>query len=228
MANIKITNGIGGSFPAQTVLLAFDMLNIKTSTGSQRTYPVKHSIVSLDIVSEHGKSVVFDMKLNDGSHFRAEGDKKTVHHLMKFVGAAPVASQKIQEKSKAQVNRDSTIAGIIALVVISFVLYKCSGDSAPSAPKPLTDDSARPIGATLCEHRVKGMLKSPSTADFPFVSGAAIISMDRQSITYTSYVDSQNGFGATIRTHFLCELNLTGSNPDDVHAWGVKDVAFLR
>lgn len=128
MANITITNGIKGTFPAQKAMLAFDLLTITTSTGSKKSYPIKNSIVSLDIVSEHGKKVIVDITLIDGAHFRGETDKKTVHHLTKFVGASPSEASKVVERTKEQSSRDNIIGGVIAGLIIVFLLYNCSGD----------------------------------------------------------------------------------------------------
>lgn len=52
---------------------------------------------------------------------------------------------------------------------------------------------------------VKRKLKSPSTADFQPIFQAKV---KRENNTYTinSYVDSQNGFGATIRSNYIVKL----------------------
>lgn len=60
------------------------------------------------------------------------------------------------------------------------------------------------IGAwIMMQDFVKARLKSPSTADFPF-GGAQRHVHDLKDGRYKviSYVDSQNGFGAMVRTHF--------------------------
>lgn len=57
------------------------------------------------------------------------------------------------------------------------------------------------------EENVKAILKSPSTAKFPgsFLSPYEdwSFSKDGNKFTVSSYVDSQNGFGATIRSDFI-------------------------
>lgn len=50
---------------------------------------------------------------------------------------------------------------------------------------------------------VKSLLKSPSTAKFGDYK-ATIITDNK--INIVSYVDSQNGFGAMIRTYFQCDV----------------------
>lgn len=54
---------------------------------------------------------------------------------------------------------------------------------------------------TRCEEALKSVLKSPSTAKFAGVGDWSIWKQDGQTIV-KSYVDAQNGFGATIRSEF--------------------------
>ncbi len=57
----------------------------------------------------------------------------------------------------------------------------------------------------LAKDYVKRSLKSPASADFPWYDDSFIY---KRGTTYTvrSYVDSQNGFGALIRSTFVVEL----------------------
>lgn len=55
-----------------------------------------------------------------------------------------------------------------------------------------------------CEERVKNSLKSPSTADF---SGVTTTGSGPYSVT--GDVDSQNGFGAMVRSSFSCSVRMT-------------------
>jgi len=62
--------------------------------------------------------------------------------------------------------------------------------------------------AVLCERYVETQLRSPSTADFPWL----LNTLDRGRWRYVvnSYVDAENGFGATVRTNFTCDLQYSG------------------
>jgi hypothetical protein len=56
-----------------------------------------------------------------------------------------------------------------------------------------------------CEARIENLLKSPATADFDTdASGAG------SSWTVTGTVDSENGFGALVRSDFQCTVSLQG------------------
>lgn len=64
----------------------------------------------------------------------------------------------------------------------------------------------------MAQKFVKDRLKSPSTADFGSVfddyqSPENVVTvLGRGKCRVRAWVDSQNSFGATIRTHFTCEL----------------------
>jgi hypothetical protein len=56
--------------------------------------------------------------------------------------------------------------------------------------------------ATTAEFYVKRQLKSPKTADFASYNQDNVKRLPDGRITYVSYVDSQNAFGATLRMYF--------------------------
>ena len=68
------------------------------------------------------------------------------------------------------------------------------------------------IDAIVCaQQKVREQLKAPSTAKFPYQSEMIIETKDNLKYKIGSYVDAQNGFGAMIRTHFICDVQL---NPE--------------
>lgn len=103
------------------------------------------------------------------------------------------------------------IIGVFILLILAF--NTCSNYLIKSDPnyKPLTevekeerrqkDDAA--LNAQLL---VKRKLKSPSTADFPPTSTAKVEKSENGTWIVTSYVDSQNGFGAMIRNDWVAEI----------------------
>lgn len=70
----------------------------------------------------------------------------------------------------------------------------------------------------MCTEWVKLMLKAPSTADFPSISKFRYGVVKKQLLVQ-SYVDSQNGFGAQIRTKFICYFDL---REDDIVIVDIK------
>ncbi|WP_321393481.1 hypothetical protein [uncultured Desulfuromusa sp.] len=81
-------------------------------------------------------------------------------------------------------------------------------------------DKDRSIMAGIqCQHVVKEYLKSPATADFPF--GPPVQRLNKSDYRLDSYVDAQNGFGATTRTTFRCDIQYKGGDPANLASWSV-------
>jgi hypothetical protein len=77
--------------------------------------------------------------------------------------------------------------------------------------------AGKQVGAyRACERAVGTELKAPSTADYSGYTGSTVTN---NSGTYhvSGHVDSENSFGAKIRTSFACDLRDTGDNWDLVH-----------
>lgn len=66
----------------------------------------------------------------------------------------------------------------------------------------------RASAKTICELAIKRQLKSPSSADFVWTSMPTKVGSG--TYQWSSYVDAQNSFGATVRTSFYCEAECTG------------------
>lgn len=64
----------------------------------------------------------------------------------------------------------------------------------------------------ICQNHVTPQLVSPGSAKYSRVS-----TFYRDELRYVvrAYVDSQNRFGALIRTNFLCDIQFTGANSSD-------------
>ncbi|KQQ99451.1 PEGA domain-containing protein [Deinococcus sp. Leaf326] len=60
-----------------------------------------------------------------------------------------------------------------------------------------------------CQDAVRAQLKAPSTAKFPGVleKAAAVTTYENGNKDWSGWVDSQNSFGALLRTEFLCEYD---------------------
>lgn len=59
-----------------------------------------------------------------------------------------------------------------------------------------------------CQMRMEAALRAPSTAKFPgaFDGAPDPVLTDAGTWLYRSWVDAQNGYGAMIRTPYLCEM----------------------
>ncbi len=95
-----------------------------------------------------------------------------------------------------------TVLGFVVIAVIIFVLIRlCSEGNEPETPIPWNQKDNSATAWVYTQMYVKNHLKSTSTAKFPWGYSDYV---DRIGTTYTikSYVDSQNSFGAMIRTYF--------------------------
>lgn len=64
-----------------------------------------------------------------------------------------------------------------------------------------------------CERAVESSLKAPGTADFSGPLGSDITA-NGDTYKVSGYVDSENGFGANLRSNFTCTVRDTGDNWD--------------
>lgn len=82
------------------------------------------------------------------------------------------------------------------------------------------DDRSAKIGAYVASKSfVRERLKSPSTADFPaFHARGVIVNFEKKChFKVAGYVDAQNGFGATVRTRYIIDIE---ADPNDGGYWG--------
>lgn len=89
----------------------------------------------------------------------------------------------------------------ISLVTLTFFLLSCGGG--PGDNKP--DEFDAQINM---EHYIEERLTSPSSAEFTFTSN---LQLDDKTFKMEGYVDSQNGFGAMIRSQFSGTLEYTSN-----------------
>lgn len=93
-----------------------------------------------------------------------------------------------------------------------------SFDDSPKKHSHSPDDAY-----VMAQNFVEDRLRSPSTADFPSSSQARITHLGGGSYRVAAWVDSQNGFGAMVRTKFTCELHTNDGN-----RWICDELTFNR
>lgn len=100
-----------------------------------------------------------------------------------------------------------TAAGLIVMLfLVGIVVYSCSAGGNDSGNDDSSNDE---IGAeVMCEQFVTERLKAPSTAEFPGADSVVVTGDDQYKVTAS--VDSENGFGAMIRTDYVCLINDNG------------------
>lgn len=99
-------------------------------------------------------------------------------------------------KTMNQDSKNRLVAGIaVAAVIVVVLIAALTANSEPG------ESDAR----SECEAYVDARLKAPATADYNLVA-----SQDGEQWTVIGTVDSENGFGAKIRSDVTCELHFEG------------------
>lgn len=118
-----------------------------------------------------------------------------------------------QIMNKSTTNDDNAkgcaVFGVILSLLALFLIIKCScsdhidnQEPEMTAEEKEADIKAEVIVAAQME--VEDNLKSPSTAEFPW--GIEPRKINDSTYAVVSYVDSQNGFGAMVRSNFMVEV----------------------
>ena len=96
------------------------------------------------------------------------------------------------------------VLGLFGAAFVLFVILVFAADSStPTDGAP--NEAARKMSvASGCEQAITERLRSPRSARFPRNMSDAATRQTDGSYTLQSYVDAQNGFGAEIRTNFIC------------------------
>lgn len=105
--------------------------------------------------------------------------------------------------------------GIVVLGVFASQLGFCSGSNSPAPAQTPGDAEA----VVMCQQFVTDRLKAPGTADFPW--GDRTVTRSGKTFTVVSYVDSQNAFGAKLRTHYTCKVTNTVADK-----WTLEDLTL--
>lgn len=99
---------------------------------------------------------------------------------------------------------------IIGVVLLLALLGKaCGGDDSGGGGGSDAPSVGSEFGAKdVCEQFVEDRLKSPSSADFNDETAIG----PGPAWTVAGNVDSENGFGAMLRSYFVCKVRFTGED----------------
>ncbi len=143
-------------------------------------------------------------------------------HCQSDLSSNKSESQQEPETEKKGWSTGKVIIGIVIFLIIVAAGGGCgspsgSSTSSSSSTSSTGDDSS--MSYVQAMNFVKSTLKSPSSAKFPYFGEGQKTGTDTYKVD--SYVDSQNGFGAMIRSDFSITLQLTGGDPADQRNWKV-------
>jgi hypothetical protein len=90
------------------------------------------------------------------------------------------------------------------LFVLALLLY-----GAIQGQEPESLESQHTDAYFACQEFVGRQLKAPATADFPRHDSSDVSVEGENPFTVRSVVDSENGFGANVRSRFACSVTRT-------------------
>jgi hypothetical protein len=108
----------------------------------------------------------------------------------------------------------------VAMIYGGWTLITSTGGPSSSVSRPATAEQKTysDVEALVeAEHIVSGYLKAPSTAQFPSMSDATIEDLANNGFKVSSYVDSQNGFGAMIRSNWTVLFEYTDNDMVNIY-----------
>ena len=134
---------------------------------------------------------------------------------VEFVKSVPVQEKK--DIGCVNIFMIVLIVVVILGIIASMARDSSSSDSESSSSESdysSTSSSSNFVAYNYAERYVKQNLKSPSTAEFPdvFEKSEHINPISDNKYQINSWVDSQNSFGAIIRTKFSCVIVFDGDN----------------
>jgi len=122
---------------------------------------------------------------------------------------------------------------IIILLLFSYNVINYIGNSASSsAPAEVSESNQTARNSStagqayiISQTYVKAILKSPSTADFSLLDYQSF-DLGKDKYKIVSYVDSQNGFGAMIRSNYSAVLLFKGGDWSHIDNWTLEELTF--
>lgn len=83
-----------------------------------------------------------------------------------------------------------------------FFIIKCGCGGS----KEETFKASKQLASISSQDCVKELLKSPASAEFPILTDEAIKQLNDSTFIIENYVDSDNSFGAKLRSRYTCKV----------------------
>ena len=130
--------------------------------------------------------------------------------------SSPPLAQQLNDVGKG-------LMGCGCLVFIGFLVF--AGIAGQGMRKPWNKDDHSVDALLMSQKLVTACLKAPASAKFPGVvwdNAIGHVKRNGQMYRIDSYVDSQNAFGAMLRTRYTVTLTRTGPEHDDFRLDEIK------
>jgi predicted nucleic acid-binding Zn-ribbon protein len=131
-------------------------------------------------------------------------------------------SNEVNEAAAVSDNTKKNVSpGCAGIVIAAALLFFLVPMMCNRNDKPKQTGLDKAMIMAYAEHIVETRLKAPSTAKFSWPSEWNMVEIDKQHIRISSYVDSQNSYGAMLRNHFTVTLKSTDNND-----WTLENIKF--
>lgn len=161
------------------------------------------SALKLSFLLDEPKAYLNALK---NTNFIGEGNERWLKELKRLDNDAYLAEMERQKNEKSRQEQEKRIKEI-------------AEKNAELAK------NIRISGTVHCQSLVRKMLKSPYSAEFPWgMSKLAVVHNTQKTISLNGYVDSQNYYGAMIRSHFNCSLKYNGNDIDNIQNWTIQNI----
>jgi hypothetical protein len=191
--------------------------------GSMLIAPPSQNLDAVDPVEEEVRRLAKVDKIRAIQYLRENKRvglreaKDYVEAIIRGESVAPLPVTPVAQKSSTGAKRGCL--GCLGIVVFLGILMWLVGDSGNSG-RPRDRSS---MAVVQCQNHVKNRLRSPSTADFPFLEHE-VNSLGKETYRVRSYVDAQNALGATIRNNWVCTISYGGGEDADPSSWVLVDL----
>jgi hypothetical protein len=123
-----------------------------------------------------------------------------------------------------------TIFGFVLLIIlfifiVGLIVSDATDDNSSSNPATQLEQDLSSYAFVISQNFITSTLKAPSTADFPFLDFTAE-NLGNNRYKVTSYVDSQNGFGAMIRSNWQTVLKYNSGDTANPSSWILEKMIF--
>lgn len=105
------------------------------------------------------------------------------------------------------------LTGIIIVGIFAFAFSTCSDEESKFDPQDFAEKAH-----VISQQFVSDNLKAPATADYPLTCNNTFYLKD-STFMVKACVDSQNEFGAKVRSDYECKLKYKGGDWADRNNW---------
>lgn len=151
-----------------------------------------------------------------------ENQTKTCPECKSDIPADAMYCARCGARQKKQYTKVQIISAIILFFGIIWLINSIGSFDVEQQTKTAPDEAEAYV---IARNYVKLALKSPATADFPLFDETSINLGDGR-FRSSSYVDSQNSFGATVRSNWTAVVKYNSGEWADSTSWTLEELTI--